>query len=173
MSNANHAANQISTAQADKKDEKAPSLLIPMFKLPLVMYRLRLGWLLGKRFMRITHVGRRSGRTYRTILAVLKFDEKTNEIYAISAWNGSDWYYNIQASPAQQVETGFVHYAPAQRTLSAEEITSTFMEYRRQHPIFSRMVCRIPGWKWDSTYDEFLTLARTLHGVAFTPRGND
>jgi deazaflavin-dependent oxidoreductase (nitroreductase family) len=170
MSQQTPTANQIPQAGADRKKEKAPSLLIPMFKLPLFLYRLRLGWMLGNRFMQITHVGRRSGRTYRTVLAVLRFDEKTKEIYAVSAWKGSDWYYNIQSSPALQVETGFVHYVPTQRTLSAEEITATFMEYRRQHPIFSRMICRIPGWKWDSTYDEFLMLAHTLHGVAFQPK---
>jgi deazaflavin-dependent oxidoreductase (nitroreductase family) len=173
MSSQTPATSHIPNSRADKKDEKAPSLLIPMFKLPLVLYRLRLGWLLGKRFMQITHVGRRSGKTYRTVLAVLKFDEKTNDVYAVSAWKGSDWYYNIQATPALQVETGFIHYAPAQRILSAEEITTAFMDYRKQHPIFSRMVCRIPGWKWDSTYEEFLTLARTLHGVAFTPKRNE
>ncbi len=172
MSSQTPAANHIPKSRPVKRDEKAPSLLVPMFKLPLVLYRLRLGWLLGRRFMQLTHVGRRSGRTYRTVLAVLKFDGKTSGIYAISAWKGSDWYDNIQASPALQVETGFVHYVPAQRILSAEEITAAFMEYRKQHPIFSRMVCRIPGWKWDSTYDEFLSLARTLRGVAFTPKEN-
>ncbi len=152
------------------KNEQAPSFLIPIFKLPVFLYRLRLGWLLGKRFMQITHVGRHSGKVRRTILAVLRFDEKTHEIYAVSAWKGSDWYYNIQASPALQVETGFVRYVPVQRTLSPEEITATFVEYCKQHPIFSRMICRIPGWKWDSTYEEFLELARTLHGVAFGPK---
>ena len=170
MQQQNSTRDQLSQTEPSKQDKKAPSFLIPMFKLPLTLYRLRLGWILGKRFMQITHVGRRSGRQYRTVLAVLKFDEKTKEIYAVSAWKGSDWYYNVQAAPALQVETGFVHYAPAQRTLSPEEITSAFMEYRKQHPFFSRMVCRIPGWKWNSTYDEFLTLARTLHGVAFTPK---
>jgi deazaflavin-dependent oxidoreductase (nitroreductase family) len=172
MSHQTSAPNQISHVQPVSKDEKAPSLLIPMFKLPLVLYRLRLGWLLGKRFMRITHVGRRSGKVYRTILAVLRFDEKTKEVYAVSAWQGSDWYYNIQTSPALQVETGLVHYVPVQRTLTAEEITTAFMEYRKKHPLFSRIICRIPGWKWDSTYDEFLELARKLHGVAFMPRSN-
>lgn len=172
MSHSGPATKQISQAQLDKKKEKAPSLLIPVFKLPLVLYRLRLGWILGRRFLQITHVGRRSGKNYRTILAMLRFDEKTQEMYAVSAWKGSDWYYNIQASPALLVETGFVHYVPAQRTLSAEEITSTFMEYRKKHPVFSRMICRIPGWKWDSTYEEFLALARTLHGVAFMPKEN-
>jgi deazaflavin-dependent oxidoreductase (nitroreductase family) len=153
-----------------KGDGKAPSFLMPIFKLPVFLYRLRLGWLLGKRFMQVTHVGRRSGKVHRTVLAVLRFDDNTKEIYAVSAWKGSDWYYNIQAAPTLQVETGFVHYAPAQRTLSPEEITTTFIEFRKQHPIFSRMVCRIPGWKWDSTYEEFLALARTLHGIAFRPK---
>jgi len=151
-------------------NEKAPSALIPIFKLPVFLYRFHLGWLFGKRFMQITHVGRRSGKVRKTILAVLKFDEKTKEIYAVSAWKGSDWYYNIQAAPALEVATGFVRYAPVQRTLSPEEITTTFIEYRQKHPIFSRMICRIPGWKWDSSYEEFLELARTLHGVAFSPK---
>jgi hypothetical protein len=34
------------------------------------------------------------------------------------------------------------------RTPTAEEIATTFMENRRKHPIFSRLICRIPGWKW-------------------------
>jgi deazaflavin-dependent oxidoreductase (nitroreductase family) len=153
-----------------KPNETAPWFLIPMFKLPLLLYRLRLGWLLGTRFMMLTHVGRHSGKVRRTILAVLRFDATTKEIYAVSAWKGSDWYSNIQASPALEVETAFVRYTPLQRTLSPEEITTTFMEYRKKHAIFSRMMCRIPGWKWDSSYEEFLALARTLRGVAFAPK---
>ena len=163
-------ANTLSRTRTNKENEKAPSLLIPIFKLPVYLYRLHLGWLLGKRFMQITHVGRRSGRVRRTILAVLRFDDKTKEIYAVSAWKGSDWYHNIQAKPALQVETGLMRYAPVQRTLSPEEITRTFMEYRKDHPIFSRLICRIPGWKWDSTYEEFFELAGTLRGVAFRPK---
>jgi hypothetical protein len=52
-----------------------------------------------------------------------------------------------------------------QRDLSSEEIAQLFVDFRQQHPIFSRMICRIPGWKWDSSYEEFLVLARTLRGV--------
>lgn len=153
-----------------KKDEKAPSFMVPIFKLPILLYQLRLGWLLGNRFMQITHIGRRSGKVRKTILAVLRFDPQTQEILAVSAWKGSDWYYNIQTAPALQVESGRVRYIPQQRTLSPEEITTAFIEYRKQRPIFSRIICRIPGWKWDSTYEKFLELARTLRGVAFTPK---
>ena len=170
MAPQNQPANTLQPTGTNKVNEKAPSFLIPIFKLPVFLYQLHLGWLLGKRFMQITHIGRRSGKERRTILAVLRFDDKTKEIYAISAWKGSDWFYNIQAKPALKVETGFVRYVPVQRTLTPEEITTTFMEYRQEHPIFSRMICRIPGWKWDSTYEEFLDLAGTLRGVAFRPK---
>jgi len=165
MSNSNPSAQTISV----KKDSKAPSFMVPIFKLPIVLYQLRLGWLLGNRFLQITHIGRHTGKMRKTILAVLRFDPWTREILAVSAWKGSDWYYNIQAAPALQVESGRVRYIPQQRTLSPGEITTAFVEYRKQHPLFSRIICRIPGWKWDSTYDEFLELAHTLHGVAFKP----
>jgi hypothetical protein len=69
-----------------------------------------------------------------------------------------------------QVGTGFTRYEPVQRTLSEDEIAMLFINYRRIHPIFSRIVCQIPGWKWDSSYEEFLELARTLRGVAFRPK---
>jgi hypothetical protein len=72
--------------------------------------------------------------------------------------------------PVLEVETAGVRYAPEQRSLSPEEIAALFIEFRRQYPIFSRIVARIPGWKIDSSYAEFLTLARTLHGVAFQPQ---
>jgi deazaflavin-dependent oxidoreductase (nitroreductase family) len=139
-------------------------------KMPLILYRLRLGRLLGKRFMCITHVGRRSGKVYRSVLAVLKFDQATQEIMAVSPWRGSNWYRNIQATPALEVEMGGVRYTPTQRTLSAEEIADLFIIFRREHPIFARLVARIPGWKIDSSDEEFRALARTLRGVAFQPK---
>jgi deazaflavin-dependent oxidoreductase (nitroreductase family) len=163
-------APDLSQAKSNLNKTRAPALLLPIFKLPLVLYRLRLGWLLDHRFMQLTHVGRRSGKVRRTVLVVLSFDAQTREMKAVSAWNASEWYKNIQAAPAQQVETGSVRYAPVQRDLSPEEIARLFVDFCRQHPIFSRMVCRIPGWKWDSSYEEFLDLARTLHGVAFRPQ---
>jgi len=158
-----------SMAQPQVEKTRAPAYLVPIFKLPLVLYRLRLSWLLDHLFMQLTHVGRRSGKVRRTILVVLHYDPQTQEIKVVSAWNASEWYKNIQAVPALKVETGFTRYAPVQRDLSPEELAQLLVDFCRQHPIFSRMVCRIPGWKWDSTYEEFLELARTLRAVAFLP----
>lgn len=164
-------STHLSTApQPHGKQTRAPAFLLPIFKLPVILYRLRLGWLFGHRFLLLSHVGRKSGKVRQTILAVLSYDAASKEIKAVSAWNASEWYKNIQAAPAISVETGLTRYAPVQRELSAEEIAQLFMDYCKDHPIFSRIVCRIPGWKWDSSYQEFLELAQTLRGVAFRPQ---
>ena len=173
MTSQNTHINDLSPLEPCRDNARAPAFIIPIFKLPILLYRLGLGWLLGHRFMLLTHIGRRSGKVRRTVLAVLRFDSGTREIMAISAWSASDWYKNILASPALQVETGVTHYVPIQRSLTPEEIAALFEDYRRKHSIFSRIVCRIPGWKWDSSHEEFLELAHTLHGVAFRPKQNE
>ncbi len=149
---------------------KPPRFMIPIFKLPLILYRAKLGWIFGHRFMLLTHRGRNSGKVRRTVLAVLEFNPDSREIKAISAWSASDWYLNIKANPALQVETGFTRYTPIFRIMSPEEIATLFVNYRNKHPVFSAIVCRIPGWNPKSTYEEFLELARTLRGVVFQRR---
>ena len=165
-----HALSNVSSPTVSAPGEqRPPAFMLPFMKMPLILYRLGLGGLLGKRFMLLTHQGRRSGKVYRTVLAVLRFDKKSREIQAVSPWSASNWYRNIQATPALEVETAGVRYTPVQGDLSPEEIASLFIEFRKEHPIFSRLIARIPGWKIDSTYDEFLILARTLRGVSFHP----
>jgi deazaflavin-dependent oxidoreductase (nitroreductase family) len=157
----------------DHENARPPAFMMPILKFPLLLYQTGLGWLFGHRFMLLTHLGRHSGKVRRTVLAVLWFDPNTKEIMAISAWSASEWYKNILTSPALQVETGFIRYAPIHRSLSSEEIAMLFEDYCRKYPIFSRIVCRIPGWKWNSSHEEFLELANTLHGVAFRPKANE
>ncbi len=169
----NSRLNNPRNRKAIANSAKVPMLMVPVFKSPIFLYRLGLGWLFGHRFMMLTHVGRRSRKVYRTILAVLRFDRPTREIVTISAWTGSDWYKNIQALPALEVETGFTRYVPSFRTLPPAELAELFLEYRDQHPLFCRIVCKIPGWKWNSNYDEFLELAGSVRGIAFRPRDEE
>jgi hypothetical protein len=63
--------------------------------------------------------------------------------------------------PSPHVVVPFLHPPSCVDTLAL---------YCKKHPIFSRMICRIPGWKWDSGDEEVLALAHTLRGVAFTPK---
>jgi len=161
--------DQTATVTAMTGSARPPTFISRFFKLPLVFYRAGLGWVFGTHFMRLKHVGRRSGKVYEAVLAVLRFDPRTLEISVVSPWSSSNWFRNIQATPAVEVATGSIQYAPEQRTLSPEEIAQLFIEFRGKHPLFSRMVARIPHWKIDSSYEQFVELARGLRGVEFRP----
>jgi hypothetical protein len=49
------------------------------FRLPIYLYRLDLGWLLGHRFLLLVHQGRRSGLLRETVLEVLLYEPATKE----------------------------------------------------------------------------------------------
>lgn len=53
----------------DGKSKGYPSRLLRWgFALPGWLYRVGLGWTLGKRFLALTHRGRKSGHVYHTVL---------------------------------------------------------------------------------------------------------
>jgi hypothetical protein len=56
------------------------------FQLPIWLYRLRLGWLLGDRFLLLPHIGRKSGQVRQTVLEVVRHDHSTNYVIT-SGWS--------------------------------------------------------------------------------------
>ncbi len=87
-----------------------------LFRAPTRLYDRGLGWLLGKRFLCLTHVGRKSRRRYRTVLEVIGTDPASGEVMVIAGMGlSSDWYRNIQANPAVEVVIGRRRFAPTHR----------------------------------------------------------
>jgi hypothetical protein len=54
--------------------------------IPLILLGLHLGWLLGKRFLMITYMSRKSGRSHQTVLEVVNHDKATGEYIIASGW---------------------------------------------------------------------------------------
>jgi F420H(2)-dependent quinone reductase len=56
------------------------------------------------------------------VLEVIRYDPATRESVVPSGWGErSDWYRNIKASPALEVQTGGERYVPVQRFLAPDE----------------------------------------------------
>jgi deazaflavin-dependent oxidoreductase (nitroreductase family) len=112
-----------------------------LLRLPALLYRLGLGWVLGHRFAAITHRGRRSGRVHRSVVEVVRFDPVGREVVVASAWGGrTDWYRNLRAEPALEVRTGRLRFVPEQRLLSADETFAEVRGYARRHPLAARLM---------------------------------
>jgi deazaflavin-dependent oxidoreductase (nitroreductase family) len=140
-------------------------------KLPLVFYQLGLGWLLGTRFVQITHRGRKSGLLHRTVVEVLRYEPHTKEVIVVSGWGGkTDWYRNIQQEPAQEIRTGRIAYQPTQQLLTPEETATEVQSVFRRHPLEARLLGPILGI--DVTASEAIQTTQieaALRGVRFYP----
>ncbi|HMC39913.1 MAG TPA: nitroreductase family deazaflavin-dependent oxidoreductase [Acidimicrobiales bacterium] len=116
---------------------------------PLALYRLHIGrfalgelllYLYGKPHVRVAHRGRRSGQVREVVLEVLDTDKETGEIPVAAMWGpDSDWYQNLRAAEAVEVEIRGRRFAPLQRFLEPVEAQGVLDRYRRRHPVWSRM----------------------------------
>jgi deazaflavin-dependent oxidoreductase (nitroreductase family) len=69
---------------------------------PLLLWRIGFGPVIGRVFLVLTHLGRKSGKVRRTALEYRIHDGR---IYVFSAWPRSDWFQNILAQPRVTVQT--------------------------------------------------------------------
>jgi hypothetical protein len=67
-----------------KVGEPAPpkGLKLKLFRAPIYLYRLKLGFLLGERFIRLQHWGRVSGALKDTVIEVIDQDKTNGKIYS-------------------------------------------------------------------------------------------
>jgi len=141
------------------------------FRLPIYLYRLNLGWLLGHRFLLLIHQGRKSGLLRETVLEVVLYDPATKESVVLSAWGEkADWYRNIEATPALEVRTGGERYAPEQRFLAPEQNGAVLADYERRHPLAFRIFVGAFGYPLGGTEAMRREFASSLRLAAFRPR---
>ncbi|NWF70949.1 MAG: nitroreductase family deazaflavin-dependent oxidoreductase [Chloroflexi bacterium] len=100
------------------------SLLKYLYKTPILLYRMGLGPLIGRLFMVMTTVGRKSGLPRRT---AIEFHEYGGRKYAFVGWVESDWYKNIMANPLMTIQTAAgVEHVRARRVDSVEDRTAAW-----------------------------------------------
>ena len=136
-----------------------------------ILWRIRLGWATGHALLVLTHIGRRTGKRYRTVLYVQRYADRTREATVISVWGDSQWFRNISVTPAAQVEIGRQRYQPRQRFLSTVEIVELEKHFRARHRIIAWGQAKLMGWPWPATEQQLRNLADGLRGVAFAPPG--
>ena len=149
-----------------------PSGLLKLgFNLPILLYHAHLGWLLGHRFLLLTHQGRKSGKTHQTVLEVVSYDRSTGESTVMSAYGlRADWYQNIMSHPALEVQTAGRRYVPEQRMLDAQERFAALAMYERRYRWAFRAVMTYLGYRYDGTDAGLRTLANLVVMVGFRPQ---
>jgi deazaflavin-dependent oxidoreductase (nitroreductase family) len=135
-----------------------------LLRLPVWLYRAGLGWLLGERFLLLTHIGRKSGRPRETVLEVVHHDTGSDTYFVASGWGErSNWLRNVRKTPMVGVNIGKRHFVAMVKRLSLAEAQSTLLAGARRHPwLFPILAKLIVGQHLKPTEEDCLCFARSV-----------
>jgi deazaflavin-dependent oxidoreductase (nitroreductase family) len=144
-----------------------------LFRSPVYLYRWKCGWLLGRRFLLLVHVGRRTGLRRHTILEVIEYRKEGPEAVVMSAFGrNADWLRNIEATPAPEVVIGSRCFAAAHRFLDEEEAVKVITGYEQRNRFIApiiRLSCLL-GWRYHGSMSDRRRLVAQLPLIAFRRR---
>ncbi len=150
-------------------------LLRWLLSLPDLFYRAHLGRLLGHRFLRLTHRGRKSGQVRHVVLEAIHYDRARRETVAAAGWGEkTQWLQNLRAGGAIEVATGPDRFAPIVRYLPTEEAEQVLLGYERRNrraaPIVHKVLSGLLGWRYDGSAAARRRAVRQLTLVGFRPK---
>ena len=152
--------------------QKPRGLLRLGLRLPIWLYRAHLGWLLGQRFLMLTHIGRKSGKPHQTVIEVVDHDQATDTYIVTSGWGEkADWFQNVMKTPDVVINVGRRRLKVKAERLSVDDATQWLLNYARQHPRTFRELARfMTGRSLSSTPEDCQLLAESVPVIAFRPR---
>jgi deazaflavin-dependent oxidoreductase (nitroreductase family) len=140
------------------------------YRFPILFYRVGLGWVLGNRFLLMTHIGRVSGLARRVVLEVMRCDRDTDTYIVASGWGEkSDWFQNIIKTPQIEVVVGRRRFDALARRLLLEDAELEVLDYARRHPTAIRQLGRLIGHQLEHTPEGYRALAGVMPIVAIQP----
>ncbi len=139
-------------------------------RMPILAYKIGLGWLFGKRFLLLNHVGRKSGLTRQAVLEVANYDPETNTyVVAVGFGEKSQWYQNLMHTPDVSIRVGRRLIDVHAEQLSPEEAGEILLAFAKKYPFEARFVNAL-GYTVDGTDEDWRALGQELILVALRPR---
>lgn len=152
-------------------EPKLPSGLARLaFRLPIWFYHAHLGWVLGRRFTLLTHIGRKSGLPRQTVLEVVRYDKTSGECIVASGWGmKSDWFHNISANPKIFFQIGNKCTAGIAQRLMPDAASQELVNYAHHYQFAFRELVRFMGYRMDGSDEDVSALGRLIPMFIFKP----
>ena len=137
-----------------------------LMRMPLFLYRIGLGGLMGKSTLVLTTTGRRTGRARAT---PINYWEAGGVFYVLAgSGTHADWYRNLVAQPEVEVQVGRRRLrAIASPLTDAREKAHALWLYGQRSPGAAERYFRIPR---GAAEEDLLSLAEKRAVVAIRPR---
>ena len=143
-----------------------------LFKIPILQYKLGLGWMIGRYVLLLTTTGRRSGKPRHTPLEYVY--DSTNDRYRIAAgWGGhTDWYRNLSKDPHVIVQVGRRKFDAIAERACDEEVAQYMMHVSERHPEMDKVWNRWSDQPLDGTFESYVHAAKFFPSVWLKPVEN-
>ena len=135
-----------------------------LFRLPIWLFRFRLGWLFGRRLLLLYHTGRKSGQIRQTVLEVVRYDRSSNTYFLKSGYGDrADWYKNLIATPSARIMVGLRKIDVVATRIQSVDAEEMLLDYWRGNPlIFKYITTPLLGYKGDATEKDVRELAEHI-----------
>jgi len=152
--------------------EKVGPIFKWLFKMPILQYKLGMGWMVGKYYLLLATTGRKTGKPRLTPLEY-EYD-KENDRYRIAAgWGGNtDWFRNLKANPRVHVQVGRRKFDAVAEIASDEEVAKYMMRVSSRHPRMDRVWNRWSDQPVNGTFASYIHAAKFFPSAWLKPIGH-
>ena len=141
-----------------------------LFRIPIHLYRLRLGWLFGSRLLLVNHIGRISGKPRHTVLEVA--EHEADSYVVASGWGPTAaWYRNILHTPEVSIQVGRRMIPVTAVPLTADQGAEIFARYADRHRAAATyLLPRLMGFSVDGSEADFRAVGQRMPFVRLATR---
>jgi len=139
------------------------------WRMPIWIYRLGLGSLLGKKFLLLSHTGRKSGEQRQAVLELIQANPETGEYYVVSGFGTqSHWYKNITHNPTAVIQVGNKKMKAIARQLEPQEASQVILSYTQKYPRNLKNLGAMLEYEIEHTTEGYLAFGREIPVICFS-----
>jgi len=139
------------------------------WRMPIWFYKLGLGWILGSRFLLLTHTGRKSGKLRQTVLEIIHYSPEEHSYYVVSGFGTrSHWYQNIKQDPRVKIQIGPNRMEATAQQLDPDEAENIFFAYTQKYPQSIRLLAKTLGYDIVHTAEGYRSFGREIPLICFS-----
>ncbi len=141
-----------------------------LFKMPILQYKLGLGWMIGSYVLLLTTTGRKTGKARCTPLEYI-YNKETDSYRIAAGWGGkTDWYRNLKANPKVHVQVGRREFDAVAEIASDKEVGEYMMMVSSRHPRMDKVWSRWSDKPVDGTFESYVHAAKFFPSVWLRPK---
>lgn len=139
------------------------------FKLPILQYKMGMGWMIGRYILLLTTTGRKTGKPRHTPLEYV-YDQENDRYRIAAGWGGrTDWYRNMLKDPCVHVQVGRRKFETVAERASDEEVAKFMKHVSDRHPRMDRVWNRWSDKPVDGTFESYVYAAKFFPSVWLKP----